>query len=98
MFCSPTPGLLILQVGIVEAFGKFQRLAYPGMVVQISFSTCGRDDKVASPFFKSSGCNCLIPCLGEGIAGVLSLRVHQLDVKCEIKTKDNVRNAVQAGQ
>eukprot|EP00775_Hariotina_reticulata_P002839 gene2839-3132_t len=55
----------VQQVGIVEAFGKFQRLAYPG-------------------------CNCLNPCCGEGIAGVLSLRVHQLDVKCETKTKDNV--------
>eukprot|EP00877_Chromochloris_zofingiensis_P007450 jgi/Chrzof1/2959/Cz12g06030.t1 len=52
-------------VAIVESFGKFSRIAYPG-------------------------CNCLNPLLGENAAGKLSLRVQQLDVRCETKTRDNV--------
>jgi len=36
------------------------------------------------------GCNCLNPFCGERVAGHLSLRVQQLDVRCETKTKDNV--------
>ncbi|XP_058778775.1 hypersensitive-induced response protein-like protein 2 [Vicia villosa] len=36
------------------------------------------------------GCHCLPWCLGYQIAGGLSLRVQQLDIKCETKTKDNV--------
>ncbi|KAF8061400.1 pta [Scenedesmus sp. PABB004] len=52
-------------VAMVESFGRFKRMAYPG-------------------------CNCLNPCLGESVAGVVSLRVNQLDVKCETKSRDNV--------
>ncbi|MCL7040191.1 hypothetical protein MKW94_000185 [Papaver nudicaule] len=36
------------------------------------------------------GCHCLPLCLGSQIAGRLTLRVQQLDVKCETKTKDNI--------
>jgi hypothetical protein len=36
------------------------------------------------------GCNCLNPFCGETVAGRLSLRVQQLEVRCETKTKDNV--------
>ncbi|KAI3997418.1 hypothetical protein MKX01_017788 [Papaver californicum] len=36
------------------------------------------------------GCHCLPWCLGSQIAGHLTLRVQQLDVKYETKTKDNV--------
>ncbi|KAI4351596.1 hypothetical protein L6164_005941 [Bauhinia variegata] len=36
------------------------------------------------------GCHCLPWCIGYQIAGGLSLRVQQLDVRCETKTKDNV--------
>ncbi|GAA0151119.1 transporter [Lithospermum erythrorhizon] len=36
------------------------------------------------------GCHCLPWCLGYQMAGKLSLRVEQLDVRCETKTKDNV--------
>ncbi|CAM6036860.1 unnamed protein product [Sphagnum compactum] len=36
------------------------------------------------------GCHCIPWCCGVYIAGVLSLRVQQLDVRCETKTKDNV--------
>eukprot|EP00252_Welwitschia_mirabilis_P017817 TRINITY_DN3962_c0_g1_i2.p1 TRINITY_DN3962_c0_g1~~TRINITY_DN3962_c0_g1_i2.p1 ORF type:complete len:288 (+),score=65.58 TRINITY_DN3962_c0_g1_i2:363-1226(+) len=36
------------------------------------------------------GCHCIPWCLGCQVAGYLSLRVQQLDVRCETKTKDNV--------
>jgi len=36
------------------------------------------------------GCHCIPWCCGINIAGRLSLRVQQLDVRCETKTKDNV--------
>jgi regulator of protease activity HflC (stomatin/prohibitin superfamily) len=36
------------------------------------------------------GCHFLPWCLGSQVAGHLSLRVQQLDVRCETKTKDNV--------
>ncbi|KAL8124471.1 hypothetical protein AgCh_012204 [Apium graveolens] len=36
------------------------------------------------------GCHCLPWCLGYQVAGELSLRVQQLNVRCETKTKDNV--------
>eukprot|EP00008_Paramoeba_atlantica_P010971 CAMPEP_0201489186 /NCGR_PEP_ID=MMETSP0151_2-20130828/21105_1 /ASSEMBLY_ACC=CAM_ASM_000257 /TAXON_ID=200890 /ORGANISM="Paramoeba atlantica, Strain 621/1 / CCAP 1560/9" /LENGTH=280 /DNA_ID=CAMNT_0047874685 /DNA_START=88 /DNA_END=930 /DNA_ORIENTATION=+ len=35
------------------------------------------------------GCHCVNPCLQE-VSGLVSLRVQQLDVQCETKTKDNV--------
>ncbi|XP_073107068.1 hypersensitive-induced response protein 1 isoform X3 [Elaeis guineensis] len=47
--------------------------------------TFGRFGDVLHP-----GCHCLPWCLGHQIAGYLSLRVQQLDVRCETKTKDNV--------
>ncbi|CAM6097938.1 unnamed protein product [Calypogeia fissa] len=36
------------------------------------------------------GCHCVPWCCGFNVAGILSLRVQQLDVRCETKTKDNV--------
>ncbi|KAK4788351.1 hypothetical protein SAY86_019670 [Trapa natans] len=47
--------------------------------------TFGKFDDVLQP-----GCHCLPWCLGWQLAGHLSLRVQQLDVRCETKTKDNV--------
>ncbi|KAM3316166.1 hypothetical protein ACQJBY_034344 [Aegilops geniculata] len=47
--------------------------------------TFGKFDAILQP-----GCHCLPWCLGQQIAGYLSLRVQQLDVRCETKTKDNV--------
>mmetsp|Transcript_15257 Transcript_15257/g.26430 ORF Transcript_15257/g.26430 Transcript_15257/m.26430 type:complete len:286 (+) Transcript_15257:127-984(+) len=47
--------------------------------------TCGKFSHVASPGF-----NFVCGCCGQGSAGSLSLRVQQLDVRCETKTKDNV--------
>ncbi|BDA49038.1 Hypersensitive-induced response protein 1 [Coccomyxa sp. Obi] len=45
----------------------------------------GKFHRIAQP-----GYNCVCCCLGESVAGSLSLRVQQLDVRCETKTKDNV--------
>uniref|UniRef100_A0A5B6Z9Z9 Putative hypersensitive-induced response protein 2 n=2 Tax=Davidia involucrata TaxID=16924 RepID=A0A5B6Z9Z9_DAVIN len=45
----------------------------------------GKFDDVLDP-----GCHLLPWCFGMQLAGVLSLRVQQLDVRCETKTKDNV--------
>ncbi|WJZ81021.1 hypothetical protein VitviT2T_000884 [Vitis vinifera] len=45
----------------------------------------GKFDEVLEP-----GCHCLPWCFGSQLAGHLSLRVQQLDVRCETKTKDNV--------
>jgi len=36
------------------------------------------------------GCHCVPWFLGDAVAGKLTLRIQQLDVKCETKTKDNV--------
>lgn len=51
-------------VAVVETFGRFTRVARPGLNFKIPFV--------------------------ERVAGRLSLRVQQLDVKAETKTKDNV--------
>lgn len=50
---------------MVEQFGKYKRMAYPGF-------------------------NCLWCCIGESIAGGMSLRIQQVDCRCETKTADNV--------
>ncbi|XP_043704420.1 hypersensitive-induced response protein 1-like [Telopea speciosissima] len=47
--------------------------------------TFGKFDGVLEP-----GCHFLPWCFGSQLAGNLSLRVKQLDVRCETKTKDNV--------
>jgi len=47
--------------------------------------SCGKFDKTAY-----AGCHCVSTCCGQSVAGVLSLRVQQLDVRCETKTRDNV--------
>lgn len=45
----------------------------------------GRFNDVLEP-----GCHCIPWFIGEQISGKLTLRVQQLDVRCETKTKDNV--------
>jgi regulator of protease activity HflC (stomatin/prohibitin superfamily) len=52
------------EVGVIEQFGKFNRLASPGL----GFYVCGIED----------------------LAGRMSYRVQQLDVRVETKTLDNV--------
>jgi regulator of protease activity HflC (stomatin/prohibitin superfamily) len=46
---------------------------------------CGRHSRVLNPGFA-----CLNPFAGECVAGSISLRVKQLDVRCDTKSKDNV--------
>ncbi|KAG1653983.1 hypothetical protein FOA52_007176 [Chlamydomonas sp. UWO 241] len=46
---------------------------------------CGKFSTFATP-----GCNCVCGLVGQSVAGIVSLRVQQLDVRCETKTKDNV--------
>lgn len=46
---------------------------------------CGKFSYVAHPGFNCVHCYC-----GQSVAGKLSLRVQQLDVRCETKTLDNV--------
>lgn len=59
--------------------------------VQIGQSTvgvvqlCGKFDGIRDP-----GCYFLPWCCGYSLAGKLTLRVQQLDVRCETKSKDNV--------
>ncbi|CAI9092720.1 OLC1v1028041C1 [Oldenlandia corymbosa var. corymbosa] len=36
------------------------------------------------------GFHCMPWCIGSQVAGYLTLRVQQLDVRCQTKTKDNV--------
>ncbi|CAH1420769.1 unnamed protein product [Lactuca virosa] len=45
----------------------------------------GKFDRVLQPGF-----HCMPWCFGYMVAGKLSLRVQQLDIRCETKTKDNV--------
>ncbi|KAJ1687892.1 hypothetical protein LUZ63_019282 [Rhynchospora breviuscula] len=45
----------------------------------------GKFDGVLDP-----GCHLMPWCIGKSIAGYLTLRLQQLDVRCETKTKDNV--------
>ncbi|WCJ20810.1 Hypersensitive-induced response protein-like protein 1 [Euphorbia peplus] len=47
--------------------------------------TFGKYDEILQP-----GCHCMPWFLGSRVAGHLSLRLQQLDVRCETKTKDNV--------
>lgn len=51
----------------------------------------GKFKKVVEP-----GCHCVPWCVGIRVPGKLSLRVKQLDVRCETKTKDNVFVVVEA--
>jgi len=47
--------------------------------------TFGKYEDILEP-----GCHCVPWFIGQQIAGKLTLRVQQLDVRCETKTKDNV--------
>lgn len=61
-----------------QAFGCYQ-VDQSNVAIKEHF---GKFDDVLEP-----GCHCLPWCLGYQIAGSLSLRVQQLDVRCETKTK-----------
>lgn len=46
---------------------------------------CGRFSRFGEP-----GCNCTCCCIGDNVRGYVSLRIKQLDVRVETKTRDNV--------
>eukprot|EP01025_Chloroclados_australasicus_P036159 TRINITY_DN36795_c0_g1_i2.p1 TRINITY_DN36795_c0_g1~~TRINITY_DN36795_c0_g1_i2.p1 ORF type:complete len:170 (-),score=12.27 TRINITY_DN36795_c0_g1_i2:26-535(-) len=46
---------------------------------------CGEFKTTAQP-----GYNCVCCCIGDAVAGSVSMRIQQLDVACETKTRDNV--------
>jgi regulator of protease activity HflC (stomatin/prohibitin superfamily) len=50
--------------------------------------TCGKFDRVSAPGLDILKCPC------EAVRAVVSLKIQQLDVKCDTKTKDNVFVAV----
>ncbi|KAI4347623.1 hypothetical protein L6164_008421 [Bauhinia variegata] len=64
-----------------QAFGCIQ-VEQSNVAIKEQF---GKFNDVLEP-----GCHCLPWCFGYQVAGRLSLRVQQLDVRCETKTKDNV--------
>lgn len=68
--------LITLKMG--QAFGCIQ-VDQSTVAIRETF---GKFDDVLQP-----GCHCLPWCLGSQVAGHLSLRVQQLDVRCETKTK-----------
>eukprot|EP01025_Chloroclados_australasicus_P055520 TRINITY_DN6745_c0_g1_i4.p1 TRINITY_DN6745_c0_g1~~TRINITY_DN6745_c0_g1_i4.p1 ORF type:complete len:266 (+),score=12.47 TRINITY_DN6745_c0_g1_i4:362-1159(+) len=47
--------------------------------------TCGKFDRFLVPGFSWVLC-----CVGEYVAGIISIKLQQLEVECETKTKDNV--------
>ncbi|KAJ8649915.1 hypothetical protein MRB53_002938 [Persea americana] len=83
---SLTPEVSATVVGV-----RSQKMGQALGCVQVDQSTVaiketfGKFDDVLQP-----GCHCLPWYFGSQIAGQLSLRVQQLDVRCETKTKDNV--------
>ena len=38
----------------------------------------------------NAGCSCVCPCVGDSVAGHVTKRLQQLDIRCETKTHDNV--------
>lgn len=70
--------ILILDFNNGQSFGCVQ-VEQSTVAVKELF---GKFNDVLGP-----GCHCLPCCLGYKLAGTLSLRVQQLDVRCETKTK-----------
>ena len=62
--CFPCITVNTGTVQLVEKFGKFDRIANPGL-------------------------NVVIPCICEFPSATVSMRLQQMEVSCETKTKDN---------
>lgn len=78
--------LWLWWLGAAQHFSLSQ-LTLPSCASADATSCCtvsqfGKFNRVAFPGF-----NCVWCCVGESIAGGLSLRIQQLDVRCETKTK-----------
>ena len=76
---------MFIDVGIIDFDQKMGQALGCIQVDQSTVAiteTFGKFDDVLGP-----GCHCLPWCFGKQAAGILSLRVQQLDVRCETKTK-----------
>lgn len=62
--CIPCITVNTGTVQLVEKFGRFDRIANPGL-------------------------NIVMPCLCEFPSATVSMRLQQMEVSCETKTKDN---------
>lgn len=88
---SPQEAFSLPVQVIVLAESGLEKMGQALCCVQVDQSTVaiketfGKFDEILQP-----GCHFLPWCLGSQISGYLSLRVQQLDVRCETKTKDNV--------
>ena len=72
MSCCPCVVTSSGTIKIVERFGKFVRIARPGLSCNLPFIDC--------------------------ISGTISMRLQQMEVSCETKSKDNVRARRAASQ
>lgn len=70
--------LCVAVVKMGQVYGCFQ-VKHSSVAIKEVF---GKYDDVLEP-----GCHCVPWCFGSRVAGALSLRVKQLDVRCETKTK-----------
>jgi len=77
-------------VKIVERFGQFNRIAYPGFnCVCCLLGTFENTIQHLDPPFKIVQKRCGV-LSGDFIAGTINMRIRQLDVSVETKTRDNV--------
>ncbi|KAL5122310.1 Hypersensitive-induced response protein 1 [Glycine soja] len=73
---------LVIKMGQMFSMCGFVQVEQSSVVIKEVF---GKYDDVLDP-----GCHCVPWYFGNRVAGALSLRIQQLDVRCETKTKDNV--------
>ncbi|KAH1259946.1 Hypersensitive-induced response protein 1 [Glycine max] len=74
--------VLVIKMGQMFSMCGFVQVEQSSVVIKEVF---GKYDDVLDP-----GCHCVPWYFGNRVAGALSLRIQQLDVRCETKTKDNV--------
>ncbi|KAF4358057.1 hypothetical protein G4B88_009620 [Cannabis sativa] len=79
--CLQNRLLLLVKEKMGQALGCVQ-VDQSNVAIKETF---GKFDDILEP-----GCHCVPWFFGSNLAGQLSLRVQQLDVRCETKTKDNV--------
>ena len=81
LFSLPPLGVFLIVLGLICIFSTFFTVRQQTAAIVETF---GKFSRIAS-----AGLNIKIPFV-QRVAGVLSLRVQQLDVKVETKTQDNV--------
>ena len=71
--------VLVIKMGQMFSMCGFVQVEQSSVVIKEVF---GKYDDVLDP-----GCHCVPWYFGNRVAGALSLRIQQLDVRCETKTK-----------